>query len=147
MLLPTPIEAGAPVTASATGPEGNTSELWQEIVFRSVPGVGGPGDDFESVRGHLFDPAATMTIGGNPVPVTFDNEHELDFVGPALSPGGVYDITVTNPGGLSGTLRNGYVSRFSDVVSNDLFDSPISRLVAAGVTAGCSGGNYCPART
>ena len=67
VLLPTPIEAGAPVTASATGPEGNTSELWQEIIFRSVPGVGGPGDTGQkSVRGHLFDPAATMTIGGNP---------------------------------------------------------------------------------
>jgi hypothetical protein len=144
VLLPTPIAAGSPVTASATGPTGNTSELWQEIVFRATRGVGGPGDTFDqSVRGHLFDPAATMTIGGNPVPVTFDGEFELDFVGPALSPGGVYDIVVTNPGGLSGTLRNGYVSRFSDIVALSLFDSAISKLVAAGVTAGCGGGNYC----
>jgi hypothetical protein len=145
VLLPNPIAAGAPVTASATGPEGNTSELWQEIIFRSVPGVGGPGDTFpQSVRGHQFDPAATMTIGGNPVPVTFDTQYKLDFEGPSLSPGGVYDITVTNPSGLSGTLRSGYVSRFSDVVPQSLFDTAISRLVAAGVTAGCSGGNYCP---
>ncbi len=146
VLLPTPIAAGAPVTATATGPEGNTSELWQEIVFRSVPGLGGPGDTgLQSVRGHLFDPAATMTIGGNPVPVSFDTEYKLDFTGPALSPGGVYDIVVANPGGLSGTLRNGYVSRFNDVVKNSLFDSLIGKLVASGVTAGCSGGNYCPA--
>ncbi len=145
VLLPTPIEPGAPVTASATGPEGHTSELWQELVFRTVPGVGGPGDTGpKSVRGHLFDPAATLTIGGNPVPVTFDSEFELDFVGPSLSPGGVYDVVVTNPGGLSGTLRNGYVSRFSDVTFQNLFDRPIANLVAAGVTAGCGGGNYCP---
>jgi hypothetical protein len=145
VLLATPIEAGAPVTATATGPTGNTSELWQEIVFRVTRGVGGPGDTFDqSVRGHLFEDGATMTIGGTPVPVTFGGEFELDFVGPSLSPGGVYDIVVTNPGGLSGTLRNGYVSRFSDVVALSLFDSAISRLVAAGVTAGCAGGNYCP---
>ncbi len=31
------------------------------------------------------------------------------FVGPSLTPGGVYDVTVTNPGGLSGTIKNGYV--------------------------------------
>ena len=145
VLLPTPIEAGAPVTAAATNPEGSTSELWQEIVFRTTRGVGGAGDDFDqSVIGHLFDPAATMTIGGNPVTVTFQNERELRFVGPALSPGGVYDLVVTNPGGLSGTIRNGYVSRFADVLPLSLFDSQISKLVAAGVTAGVGGGNYGP---
>ena len=131
VLLPTAIEAGAPVTASATNPEGSTSELWQEIIFRVTRGVGGPGDDApQSVQGQLFEPGATMTIGGNPVPVTFNNERTLDFVGPALTPGGVYDIVVTNPSGLSGTLRNGYVSRFSDIVALSLFDSVISKLVA-----------------
>ena len=64
-----------------------------------------------------------MTIGGSPIPVTFNNERKLRFVGPSLSPGGVYDIVVTNPSGLSGTLRNGYVSRFSDVGAHILFDS------------------------
>ena len=137
VLLATPIAAGAPVTASATNPDAHTSELWQEIIFRSVPGVGGPGDTGQqSVLGHLFDPAATMTIGGSPVPVTFNNDRKLDFVGPSLSPGGVYDIVVTNPGGLSGTLRNGYVSRFSDIAHTFLFDKQIARLVADGVTAG-----------
>ena len=48
VLLPTPIQAGAPVTASATNPEGSTSELWQEIIFRVTRGVGGPGDDLLS---------------------------------------------------------------------------------------------------
>jgi hypothetical protein len=145
VLLATPIDAGAPVTASATGPEGHTSELWQEIIFRVTRGVGGPGDTFpQSILGHLFEPGATMTIGGNPVAVTENSTFERGFIGPSLTPGGVYDIVLTNPSGLSGTLRSGYVSRFSDVVPLSLFDSAISRLVAAGVTAGCSGGNYCP---
>ena len=60
----------------------------------------------------------------------FDDAEELDFVGPALSPGGVYNIVVTNPGGLSGTLRNGYVSRFSDIVP--LSPSTRRSLKAAG---------------
>jgi S-layer homology domain len=145
VLLPTPITAGSPVTASATGPEGHTSELWQEIIFRVTRGVGGPGDTFpQSIRGHLFEPGATMTIGGNPIVVTENSTFERSFVGPSLTPGNVYDIVLTNPSGLSGTLRNGYVSRFSDVVALSLFDSAISKLVAAGVTAGCGGGNYCP---
>jgi len=143
-LLPTPIEAGSPVTATATAPNGDTSELWQEIVFKAARGVGGPGDNNpQSLLGQMFEDGATLTIGGNVVPNTFENATRIDFVGPALSPGGVYDVTVTNPGGLSGTLHNGYVSRFSDVPFNDLFDLLISKLVAGGITAGCGGGNYC----
>ncbi len=145
VLLPTPIAAGAPVTATATNPEGDTSELWQEIIFRVTGGgVGGPGgNSLLSVRGHLFEPGATMTLGATPVPVTGNTEFQRDFIGPALTPGGVYDIVLTNPSGLSGTLRNGYVSRFSDVVALSIFDRVIAQLVAAGVTAGCGGGNYC----
>ena len=45
VLLSTPIEAGAPVTATATDAAGNTSEFWNPILFRDSPGVGGPGDD------------------------------------------------------------------------------------------------------
>ena len=144
-LLPTPIQAGQPVRVTATDPIGNTSELWQEIALRMNKGVGGPGDaSQQSILGHRLDPAATLTIGGNPVPLTFISPTEVRFVGPALSPGGVYDVVVTNPGGESGTIRNGYVSRFSDVAEGSLFDILISRLVAGGITAGIGGGNYGP---
>jgi hypothetical protein len=143
-LLPTPIDAGSPVTATATAPNGDTSELWQEIVFQANRGVGGPGDNSsQSLTGQMFEDGATLTIGGTPVAATVQSPTRIDFVGPALSPGGVYDVTVTNPGGLAGTLHNGYVSRFSDVAFNDLFDLLISKLVAGGITAGCGGGNYC----
>jgi hypothetical protein len=143
-LLPTPIDAGSPVTATATAPNGDTSELWNEIVFRATRGVGGPGDSAsQSVVGQLFENGAVLTIGGNVVPSTFHSATQIDFVGPTLSPGAVYDMTVTNPSGLAGTLHNGYVSRFSDVTDHDLFDLHIAKLIANGITAGCGGGNYC----
>ena len=145
VLLATPITDQAPVTATATDPSGNTSELSPGIIFRFSPGVGGPGDTgLQSVAGQLFDPAATVTVGGNPVSATVESPSLIRFVGPALTPGGVYDVSVTNPGGLTGTVKNGYVSRFSDVPKGSLFDVLISRLVAGGITAGIGGGNYGP---
>ena len=65
-------------------------------------------------------------------------------MGPALTPGTVYDIVLSNPSGLSGTLHNGYVSRFADVAPLQPVRPLIAQLVANGVTAGCGGGNYCP---
>ena len=77
---------------------------------------------------------------------TVESSNLIRFVGPALDPGGVHDVTVTNPGGQTGTVRNGYVSRFADVPDSSLFDDAISKLVAGGITAGIGGGNYGPAQ-
>ena len=75
VLLPTPIEAGAPVTATATNPEGSTSELWQEIVFRTTRGVGGPGDDFDqSIRRAPLRAGSDDDDRRQSCPVTFHNE-------------------------------------------------------------------------
>jgi len=146
VLLSTPIDAGAPVTATATDAAGNTSEFWNPILFRDSPGVGGPGDsNTQDLFGQLFEPGATITVGGTPIAgVVETSTTRRKFVGPSLTPGTVYDIVLTNPSGLSGTLHNGYVSRFLDVGAFTLFDRLISQLVANGVTAGCGGGNYCP---
>ena len=124
VLLSTPIEAGAPVTATATDAAGNTSEFWNPILFRDTPGVGGPGDNTpQRLLGQLFEPGATITVGGTPIAgVTETSTTRRDFVGPALTPGTVYDIVLSNPSGLSGTLHNGYVSRFADVAPYSLFD-------------------------
>ena len=46
------------------------------------------------------------------------------------------------PGGLSGTLPNGFIADFTDVPSNNQFYLYVTRLVASGITAGVGGGFY-----
>ncbi len=145
VLLLAPIDAGAPVTGTATDPLGNTSELFPGIAFRIAPGVGGAGDTAsQSLFGQMFDAGSVVTVGGSPVAIDLSSETKINFVGPALTPGGVYDVVVTNSGGVTDTLHNGYVSRFSDVAKGSLFDTLISKLVAGAITAGIGGGNYGP---
>jgi hypothetical protein len=145
-LLPTPIIAGSPVSATATDAQGNTSELSNGILFTMSSGYGGPGyTSDQNLNGHLFEPGATITVGGNPItPVEEPSAFQRRFLGPSLTPGGVYDVTLTNPSGLTGTLENGYVSRFLDTPPTGIFTPFVTRLVAGEVTAGCGGGNYCP---
>jgi hypothetical protein len=146
VLLSTPIAAGSPVTATATDPAGNTSELSAGLVFSSSPGVGGAGDTTtQNIGGQLFELSATITVGGTPVTVTDESfTVRRQFQGPVLAPGSVSNIVLTNPSGSTGTLFNGYVTRFSDYTKAYLYDVAISRLVAAGITLGCGGGKYCP---
>jgi hypothetical protein len=52
---------------------------------------------------------------------------------------------VTNPGGFSGTLLKGWLAGFLDVPQANIFHGDIERIFRNGITAGCRGGNYCPA--
>jgi hypothetical protein len=61
---------------------------------------------------------------------------------PAFAAGSVHDITVTNPGGVSGTLRNGYIADFLDVPQDNQFHDSVIKLVASQVTVGVGGGSY-----
>jgi len=65
----------------------------------------------------------------------------FDAVTPAL-PGGIYDVTVTNPSGLTGTILQGWITDFADVPPADPFYSFIQILVRHGITAGVGGGSY-----
>ena len=82
----------------------------------SSPLTGVPAGSHFVMNGMQFDGAATVTVGGEPATgVNLINEHNLEANAPALPPGSINDIVVTNPSGLSGTLPNGYVSLFADV--------------------------------
>ena len=138
VLLPTPIEAGAPVTASATGPDGNTSELWQEIIFRSVPGRRRPGDNFQQ-----SDPRAPLRAGRddddrrNPVAGHLRQRARARLRRPRPHPGRRLRHRRDQSRAASpGTLRNGYVVALPRRPAHSLFDTHIAKLVAAGVTAG-----------
>ena len=145
VLLPTPTTAGQPVTATATAADGSTSELTPEIIFSSTPIAGDAAGGAElDIDGMLFVSGATVSIGGTPATGVFvDSATKIEATAPAKPAGTVHDIVVTLPGGMTGTLRNGYVSRFNDGGGTG-FDEFIARLSANQVTAGCGNGNYCP---
>ena len=145
-LLPTPITAGQPVTATATNGAGSTSELSSEIVFSVTPDSGAPaGGQSLQIKGMLFAGTPTVTIGGVPATnVVVANSNQLSATAPALPPGAAYDIVVSIPGGPTGRLKNGYVSVPSD---GSAFLQSIVKLIAAGITQGCGVGTYCPNNT
>ena len=98
--LPVETETGARIIATATDPSGNTSEFSQRIVFAMTSFVSGPaaGGTPISLIGTDFADPTTMTIGGVPVPVTFGDDHTLQATSPALDPGTVNDLVVTDAG-------------------------------------------------
>ena len=142
--LPVATEAGARITATATDPNGNTSELSQRIVFTMTSSASGPasGGTGIAVTGTDFADPTTMTIGGVPVPVTFGDDHTLQSTSPALAPGTVNDLVVTTPDGTTGTLLKAWVADFLDVPGNQQFYTFVTTLVSNAITAGVGGGNY-----
>ena len=96
-----------------------------------------------TIAGTLFQGLASVTIGGSvptgiviaPTQITADT--------PALSPGSLNDLVVTNPDKTIGSLRDGFFADFLDVPQGDPFHDFVESLVRNGVTAGCGSGNYC----
>ena len=76
--------------------------------------------------------------------VVVTNGSHMSATVPALSPGTLDDVTVTNPGNLSGTLARGWFADFLDVPQSNLFHGDVEKVFRAAITAGCGGGNYCP---
>ncbi len=137
---------GQVVTATATDPNGNTSEFSQRIIFSMSPASGPPaGGTSVTISGMLFENEATVSVGGTPASdETVTNSASMTATMPARPAGSLNDVTVTNPSGVAGTLRNGWVADFNDVPSGQPFYFYITKLVANAITAGCGTGIYCP---
>ena len=122
------IDPGARISATATDPQGNTSEFSQRLVVHTAPRFGDPiGGQQVSAAGMLFEDGATVTVGG----VAGTNVNVLGNTSPRSTPrrfppGLINDVTVTNPSGLAGTMPRGYVSMFADVPSSNGFNSFIA---------------------
>jgi hypothetical protein len=141
--LPSPLTAGTRVTAMATDPNGNTSEQSQSILLKVDPRSGPAAGASVTLTGQQLEAGASVTVGGQAatnVVVTPPNTITADF--PAKPAGSVHDVVVTNPGGLSGTLDNGWVADFDDVPPGNQFHDDIVKLVANAVTVGIGGGLY-----
>ncbi len=139
------IPAGSPVSATATDGDGNTSEFSQQIVFAITPASGpAAGGTAVSISGTNFDPAVTVAIAGvAPSNVVRVSDTKITANAPALPPGSLNDVVVTNPDTTAGTLLKGWVADFLDVPAAHQFYGFVIRLVSNGVTVGCGGGFYC----
>ena len=73
------------------------------------------------------------------------NPTRITASAPTLSPGTLNDVLVTNPGGASGTLLDGWFADFLDVPQSHGFHADIETVFRHGVSAGCGLGSYCPA--
>jgi len=121
----------------ATGPVPTVSA----IAPASGPAAGGTS---VTLTGTDFTAGAGVSIGGAAATgVNVTGSTSADAVTPALTPGTLNDVTLTNLDNQSGTLADGFFADFTDVPQADIFHSYVEKLVRNGVTAGCGGGAYC----
>ncbi len=151
-MLATPAR-GPWITATATDPSGNTSEF--SACFATPPPqatamtpTSGPaaGGTPVAIFGANFQTPATVLFGGVAASmVLVTGGGEVDAVSPVLAPGALYDVSVVNPSTLVATLPAAWLADFGDVPQGNLFHGDVEKIFRAGITAGCGGGNYCPA--
>jgi hypothetical protein len=109
---------------------------------QSGPAAGTP----IAVSGINFQAGAVVTVGGFPTDdVVVVDPNQITVTTPALEPGTLNNVTVINPNGSSDALLGAFLADFSDVPADGLFHDYVTVLIKNGITAGCGGGNYCPA--
>ena len=143
-ILTVTLEPGQPVTATATDPDGNTSELSPRLPF-SISPVSGPGSGGTDVTiaGTSFAAGVTVTFGGvAAINVAVPGSTQITATTPALAPGVAYDVIVTNTDETHGTLTKGFVTDFFDVPPSHQFHDYVTTLVSNAITAGVGGGLY-----
>jgi parallel beta-helix repeat protein len=147
-----PVPAFGPfITATATDPVGNTSEfsacaLLAGPVLTAISPTSGPaaGGTPVALTGMGFQSTVTVAFGTAAAtsPMSSDDQHAT-AVTPALAPGLLYDVTLTNLDGLSATLPKGWLADFLDVPGSSGLHPFVEKVVRRSIAAGCTGGNFC----
>ncbi|MGE5276880.1 MAG: PKD domain-containing protein [Acidobacteriota bacterium] len=142
-----------PVTLAVTDAHGAVGTTVAVITVGAGPAVfgisptSGPaaGNTAVGISGDGFLSGATVKIGGiAATSVAVVNATTITAKTPSLAAGTLADVVVTNPGSGPGTLAKGWFADFADVPQAYLYHGAIEKIVRAGITTGCGGGNYCP---
>ncbi len=133
------------ISATATDPSGNTSELSQRLLIGTSPRSGPPsGGTSVTLTGTHFLPGAIVRVRGfDATDVVVSSEHELTATFPALPAGTIAEVQVLNSDLTNGDILPGWLADFADVPVSNPFYAYVTTLVLNGATAGCGSGNYC----
>jgi hypothetical protein len=147
------------VTATATGdnatsrsfvyaldasPDGAPPQPPDPSVFTVTPPSGAPsGGSAMTILGSGYAEGASVSIGGSLAAAEVVDGATIEATAPALLPGTLNDLTVTNPDASSVTVPHAWFSDFLDVSQADIFHAYVETIFRRGITAGCGGGNYC----
>ena len=147
------------VTATATGDnatsrsfvygldtslDGPPPEPSSPSVYAITPPSGAPvGGSVLQIQGAGYADGATVDIGGTAATAEVLDGATIDASAPALSPGTLNDLTVTNPDTSSVTVPSAWFSDFLDVPQADIFHAFVEKIFRLGITSGCGGGLYC----
>ena len=144
VMFPVALELGQPITATATAPDGSTSEFSQRILFSVSPASGPPaGGTAVTLSGMAFEAGATVTFGTTaPSNVVVTSDTTITAQAPALPAGSLSDVSVQNVDGTNGTLMKGWVADFLDVPAANQFYSFVTKLVTNAITVGVGQGFY-----
>jgi hypothetical protein len=145
-----------PRSITITNPDGQSRTSVAPIL---TLGPGGPGPSVTAIApasgdasasnpvvltGTDFVAGATVEIGGiAAVGVDVTGPTSASAETPALTPGTLNDVTLVNPDTQSATLYAGWFADFVDVPQADIFHAYVETIFRNGITAGCTGGNYC----
>jgi len=139
------------ITATATDPAGNTSEFSACVplpgpVLTAIAPTSGPasGGTTIALTGMQFQSTVTVSVGTGTAtnPTGIDSQH-ASAVTPALAPGALYDVTLTNLDGLPATLPKGWLADYTDLPGSHPFHGFVEKIVRKDVTSGCFPGLFC----
>jgi len=114
-----------------------------DILTITPPSGPSGGGGAMAIEGSGYVAGATVTIGGSPAPASVLDATTISAASPALSPGTLNDLTVTNPDASFSTVQNAWLSDFLDVAQSDAFHPHVEKIFRHGITAGCGSGLFC----